>query len=110
MREASFRGRVTITRLPPSGRFSAQENRSANAQTSPTTMTAGVPTSASRAFWGRVSTVPEIRRWRAVVPRSKTAAGVAGSIPPPSSPAQSSSSAATPIKKTSVPPKRTSAR
>ena len=102
------RGRVTATRSPASGRFSAQANRSDSAQTFPTITTEGAEN--PWATWGSWARVETARRWRAVVPRSRMAAGISGSMPASKSPRQISGRVDTPIKKTSVPPSRTNAR
>ena len=69
-------GRVTRICLPPRGRSSAQWKVSASAQTSPTTMIAGVPIAAFSASSARCSTVETTRLCAASVPFSRTAAGV----------------------------------
>ena len=106
---ARSRGRVTRIRWPRRGRRSNQHSRGARAQTSPTTMTAGLrmPMAAERS--GRVRNVASHRRWALVVPFSTAAAGVSGAMPAWSSPSARAGRAATPMRKTRVPPLRTRA-
>ena len=107
--ETSSRGRVTSTRTPARGRFSAQPKLSARAHTLPTTMIAGVCMTLCAHTRSSVPTVALTRRCLDVVPRSSTAAGISGSMPAASRPFIRSGSAAMPIRNTSVPLVRTSA-
>ena len=102
-RELFSLGRVIKICLPPSGRSSAQWNRSASAHTSPTRIMAGVPISAFFASFARFPTVETTRRWEESVPFSKTAAGTEGSIPASISPIKIVSMEEIPIRNTSVP-------
>ena len=102
-------GRVTITRLPLSGRLSNQSKRSDSAQTLPTTIMAGLLIFASCAACGSSASVEMILRWLGSVPLSTTAAGISSSMPARSNPLQISGSVDTPMRNTRVPPVRRSA-
>ena len=102
-------GRVTTIFFPLRGSASNQSKDSARAHTGPTMLTAGLSTPLALAVSGSAATVALNRRWPGVVPRSTMAAGVAGSMPAPTSPAQMSGRLETPMRKTRVPLVRTSA-
>ena len=99
-------GRVTTISLPFKGKASNQSNFSESVQTLPTTMMAGLSILASAAAWGSAPRVEMRLRWRGVVPRSMTAAGISASMPASKSPWQMAGSAVTPMRKTKVPPVR----
>ena len=102
-------GRVTTTRLPFRGSLSNQSNRSPRAHTLPKTLMAGAPTRSAAAFSARVAAVASTRRCMGVVPCSTMDAGVSGSIPAATSPAQMALRLVTPMRNTRVPPVRTRA-
>ena len=96
-------GLVTTNFFPASGRLSYHSICSSPA-TCPTRMMAGDCIFSSNAFRAMSAMVPLIFRCLAVVPLSRTAAGVSGGILLFNRPSATSFTVCTPIRNTSVPP------
>jgi hypothetical protein len=107
--EINSLGRVSRIFFPPKGSFSTQAKVSARRQTSPTTMIAGALICARPDSSSSEATVARTRLCPAVVPLSRTAAGVSGRIPASRSPRIMTGSVDKPIRKINVPLVRTSA-
>ena len=99
---ACWRGRVTSTRVPNSGRCSNQASFSRRLTTSPTTTTAGASSPAARTRTTSSLSGASTTRWLGSVPFMTTAAGVSGERPPASNRATIASRLRMPMRITRV--------